>query len=970
MKTFVRIPALAPAQANLGIFPDEAGPQCPLLRPIFLDQPQTECKTKVGSKAAGLMQLWHWSLLRPAAGHPASGPDLQGKTDSHQASEHHACQGQSPSQRSRGQTLHNQEPFSQEPLFGVPHGFVFPIGADHKAHERPGDFQRALDQAIAGLERRTGKKFGCPDNPLFVAVRSGAAVSMPGMMDSLLNVGLTPKTLPFLADHLGSLVNAQAMLDHLFHQMQALGLGQESCWDPGKQLMAAIEAVWASWLSARAQAYRHHQGMFEQAGGGTAVLVQAMVFGNAAGLSHQLSGTAVVFTRNPSSGQDSIFGEFLPQAQGEDLVAGICTPKPLDHLAKTWPDLYQKICQACKAIERHAGDMQDIELTLEKGELWILQTRPGKRTPSASIRIAHDLVHEAAISRAEALMTLDSGAMGQLLCPQLTSRGALSLVGHGLPASPGAAVGRACFDPLVADQDSILILGQTSCQTMPAMMRARGVVTLVGGMTSHAAVVMRGLGKPCVVGFCDGRLGPEGLEVSRDAFICQKEAVFDRDDESLDESLNKLLDESLNKALDASFNQSFDDRPCAQPSQSFAAQWDEGEKSKAVRVCPGDWVTLDAATGALFLGQGECAPSQWSQEVKTVLGWTDTRKRLQVLANADTPDDVQRAMDLGAEGVGLCRTEHMMFAPPARDAMQRLILAATQGELAQALDQLRPIQQAQFEALLEACQGAPLTVRLLDPPLHEFLPSDQAQIKVLARTMGQSVEALDDRISQLCETNPMLGHRGCRLALTNPGIYQMQVQALTQAVLRMGPKLASGWVGLMVPLIMDKAELVRLKTLVQGTIDSTCQALSRQLGTPINFGCMIETPRAALLAGSLAMHVDFVSFGTNDLTQMTWGLSRDDCVGFWPAYTDIGVADPFVHLDEEGVGGLIATACAQIRAVRPRVKMSVCGEHAGQPRAIAFFDRCGVDAVSCSGPRVPTARVAAAQSGLSYLIPG
>ena len=793
----------------------------------------------------------------------------------------------------------------------VPTGFVLPIGyqplpdhaqeplhprehsarQDRTMHSQTTSLPLEIEQALSTLEEKMGHYLGDPDRPLFLSVRSGGAISMPGMMDTFLNIGLIPKTCPALSERLGwSLSQSEALyLKHHNHwksSWNSLPMAyQESCLreNPREHLWKAIQAVWHSWNSPRAVAYRHHHHLNND--GGSAVIVQSMVFGNASGL----SGTGVLFTRRPDTGENTLFGEFLPHAQGEDLVSGAVTPLPLSQLSTCAPEIFHQLSGYAHTLEQAQGDMQDIEFTFENGKLWILQTRCGKRTALATFRIAHDRVMAGEITREESLRAIDPMAIDGLLHPHLKDPDLLPLITRGLPTSPGAAVGYLTIDFNQVTPESILLCPETSAEDIPAMLMAKGVVTLRGGMTSHAAVIMRSIGKPCISSLENASITPMGLEVNGQCF------------------------------------------PTGTP------------------------ITIDGRMGCLFKGEGSIETPSFSSQTSDVLSWADEIGSLKIYANADTPEDVQRALAWGAQGIGLCRTEHMMFQPQTLRLIQEFILAPSEHWRTQALMALEILHQKDLLALLHAVHSKRLIVRLLDPPLHEFLPTSLEEKHRLAEHWNQSIQEIDLCIQQRCEFNPMMGQRGCRLGLAFPELYGMQIRALFHAMDQAGDQGLSPHCGIMIPLVSHVKELETLKQIY----------LSLDPGSRhVDFGVMIETPRAALLADELAPLVNFISFGTNDLTQMTWGLSRDDSAPITKTYHTLGIPDPFCSLDILGVGQLIQWACDRAKKANPQIVISVCGEHAAHPDNSAFFHSLGIHGLSCSPWSLPRVRLAAAKATL------
>jgi pyruvate,orthophosphate dikinase len=816
-----------------------------------------------------------------------------------------------------------------------------------------------VERALTRLEAAAGKRFGDATNPLLVSVRSGARVSMPGMMETILNLGLNDETVAGLAKLSGSprfaydsyrrllqmygdVVLGVPMHDfeHLLaakrlttgaktdaelpaEVLQALVLeyqqliksvtGKPFPHDPREQLWGATEAVWKSWTLKKAVDYRRVNAIAETPG--TAVNIVAMVFGNLG----DNSGTGVAFTRDPSTGEKLFYGEFLVNAQGEDVVAGIRTPQPITEMARVLPEAYGDLLRTQSLLERHFRDMQDLEFTVERGKLYLLQTRIGKRTAAAAVRIARDLVNEGLISRPEALQRVPASQLDQLLHPVIDRTGQGDAICVGLPASPGAASGIAVFDADAAESRAargdavVLVRDETTPEDFHGIVAARAVLTARGGMTSHAAVVARGMGKCAVVG-----CGAIRVDSTHRRF-----------------------------------------------------------KVGDVEVNEGDWITLDGGTGEVFLGDLPTMPSEvmqvnagtLSQEDAPVyrgfaelLGWADARRRLKVRANADTPHDARVARGFGAEGIGLCRTEHMFFDGDRIHSMREMIVAHDEGGRRRALAKLLPMQRADFEGIFEAMDGYPVTIRLLDPPLHEFLPHGGEEAKLLARRVGVTRRELMRVVEALRESNPMLGHRGCRLGVTYPEITEMQARAIFEAATAMARRGVIVQPEVMIPLVSTVNEFRHQRIIV----DRVAAQVAKETGTTVKYlvGTMIELPRAALTARQIAAEAEFFSFGTNDLTQTTLGLSRDDAGRFLPLYVERGIYkdDPFQVLDVEGVGRLIEMATIEGRAARPALKVGICGEHGGEPRSVAFCHGVGLDYVSCSPFRVPIARLAAAQA--------
>lgn len=843
----------------------------------------------------------------------------------------------------------------------VPPGFVITTDACNSYFAAGRSIWPELKQEVLGelerLEELTGRRFG-GEKPLLISVRSGAVMSMPGMMDTILNLGLNAQTTAHLASEAADsrfaldchrrfiqmFSDVVLKVDHdLFEEILAgarqkrgvkddAGLdeaelkevialfldtvrrasGKEFPADPREQLFLAIEAVFDSWNTPRAIVYRkankipHHLG--------TAVNVQAMVFGNLG----DDSGTGVAFTRNPATGEARVFGEYLLNAQGEDVVAGIRTPRPLEELKVDMPDIYRQFIDVCATLESHYRDMQDIEFTIEQGKLYLLQTRSGKRTAAAAVKIAVDLVKEGVLGREEALQRVDPAELDQLLHPRFDPGAALDVIACGLPASPGAASGKIIFDADKAQETAeagekvLLVRPETTPDDIHGIYAARGVLTSRGGMTSHAAVVARGAGKPCVCG-C------EALKIDL-------------------ESRRMVVDET------------------AYPE--------------------GTVFSIDGASGKVILGRAPLIDPQPTPEFRELLSWADETRRLRVRANADTPGDARRALELGAEGIGLCRTEHMFMEKERLPLVRRMILAGGDAERKEALEQLLPVQKEDFKGILREMAGYPVTIRLLDPPLHEFLPNREElllEVDRLRREGGggpqlQQKEELLQKVNSLAELNPMLGHRGCRLGLVYPDIYRMQVQAIILAALELleeGLPPEQVKLEIMIPLVGHAGEMERMKSVVAAAALELLDKSGRKL--PYLTGTMIELPRACLVADELAGSAEFFSFGTNDLTQTAFGFSRDDAEGkFLPFYLQEGIlkANPFAELDREGVGQLVKEAVARGRRTRPDIKLGVCGEHGGDPASIEFFHQAGLDYVSCSPFRVPIARLAAARAAL------
>jgi pyruvate, orthophosphate dikinase len=823
----------------------------------------------------------------------------------------------------------------------------------------PKDLKPQVEAALAEIGRITGKTFGDGNNPLLVSVRSGARASMPGMMDTVLNLGLNDTTVAALAEKSGDrrfaydsyrrfiTMYADVVLglghDHFeeildehkdrngyaldtdldaddweqlvgrFKQRVEEETGSPFPQDPHAQLWGAIGAVFGSWMNQRAITYRRLHGIPES--WGTAVNVQAMVFGNMGAT----SATGVAFTRNPSTGENKLYGEFLINAQGEDVVAGIRTPQEITEKARkeagsdkpsmeaTLPRAFAELKRIHAVLEKHYRDMQDLEFTVEQGKLWMLQTRGGKRTANAALRIAVELAQEKLISRDEAVTRIDPAGLDQLLHPTIDPDAERNIIATGLPASPGAACGEIVFSSEEAEllksqgRKVILVRVETSPEDIHGMHAAEGILTTRGGMTSHAAVVARGMGKPCVS-------GAGALRVDYRA-------------------------------------------------QTMTAG---GRTMKK-----GDTITIDGSTGQVLAGKVAMREPELAGEFATLMKWADAARKLKVRANADTPADARAAVRFGAEGIGLCRTEHMFFDENRIGAMREMILAQDEKTRRAALAKLLPMQRADFVELFKIMGGLPVTIRLLDPPLHEFLPHTEEEIAEVAQAMGADPKKLADRARELHEFNPMLGFRGCRLAIAYPEIAEMQARAIFEAAVEAGRAVgAAVALEIMVPLILGKMEL----DLVKERIDAMAETVAAETKSKIKYqvGTMIELPRAALRAGEIAETAEFFSFGTNDLTQTALGISRDDAASFLGVYTAKGIlpADPFVSIDRDGVGELVRIAAERGRKVRRNLKLGICGEHGGDPASVAFCHEVGLDYVSCSPFRVPIARLAAAQAAL------
>ena len=798
------------------------------------------------------------------------------------------------------------------------------------------------------VEAEIGKRFGSEEDPLLVSVRSGAAVSMPGMMDTVLNLGLTDKAMEGLArksdnrrfalDAYRRLINMfgdvvmgvphekfeeefdriktefgvtldtdlnESGLEKLIEAYKTVyreGTGEEFPQDPYLQLEKSIEAVFKSWNIPRAVRYRQINEITGLLG--TAVNVQTMVFGNMG----EDSGTGVAFTRDPSTGRNEFYGEFLINAQGEDVVAGIRTPQPVAEMVKWRPEIYEQLLEIKQILENHYREMEDIEYTIERGTLFLLQTRTGKRTGPAAVKIAVEMVTEGRITEQEALLRVPASDLTQLLLPTFDPKAERDTLTRGLPASPGAASGKLSFsaeDAVYRSQSGesvLLVRKETSPEDVSGMHVAAGILTSTGGMTSHAAVVARGWGKCCVAG---------AGEIQ--------------------------IDEAK--------------RVITVGGRTFGEQ---------------DVISIDGSTGEVMAGEVQKRQPKLSGEFTSLMSWADQHRTLQVRTNADTPEDAARAREYGAEGIGLCRTEHMFFEGERITRMREMILAKTEPERRAALDKLLPTQREDFKGILTAMHGLPVTIRLLDPPLHEFLPNDDQQQAELAKRLGVPPEKIAARVTKLHEANPMLGHRGCRLSVTYPEILEMQVTAITQATIECRLAQIDARPEIMIPLVGVAKELDILRQRVEMTIALVAKERGYTELLDIPIGTMIEVPRAALTAEKIAEHAHFFSFGTNDLTQMTFGYSRDDVNSFLPDYLEQEILekDPFQSLDTEGVGQLVEMAVAAGRRTREEMKMGICGEHGGDPASIEFCQKVGLNYVSCSPFRVPIARLAAAQAAL------
>ncbi len=839
----------------------------------------------------------------------------------------------------------------------VPQGFTISTEACTQYYEdgrqiNP-EIQAQILEYIGKMEEITGKKFGDEENPLLVSVRSGARASMPGMMDTILNLGLNEKVVNVIAKKSGNprwawdcyrrfiqmysdvvMEVGKKYFEQLIDQMKERKgvtqdieltaedlaelarefkaeykekIGEDFPDDPKEQLFGAIKAVFRSWDNPRANYYRMQNDI--PYSWGTAVNVQMMAFGNMG----ETSGTGVAFTRDPATGEKKLMGEFLMNAQGEDVVAGVRTPMPIAKMAEVMPEVYEQFQQICKTLENHYRDMQDMEFTIEDKKLYMLQTRNGKRTARAAIKIACDLVDEGMITEQEALMQIDPKSLDSLLHPQFDAKALKSAepIAQALAASPGAACGGIVFtaeDAVKAGKNKqkvVLVRLETSPEDIEGMHYAQGVLTVRGGMTSHAAVVARGMGTCCVSGCGEIKMDEENKQFTL------KGKVFKE----------------------------------------------------------GDVISLDGSTGKIYDGAIATVPANTNDgEFGRIMAWANKYKALSVRTNADTPKDAHQAFEFGAEGIGLCRTEHMFFEPDRIAAIREMICSDTVEQREAALAKLEPIQQGDFEKLYEEAQGAPVNIRFLDPPLHEFVPTEEADIKLLADSQGKTVEEVKQIIASLHEFNPMMGHRGCRLAVTFPEIAKMQTTAVIKAALAVNAKHPEFKTTpeIMIPLVGEKKELAFVKKIVCETAD----ALIKEAGVemPYKVGTMIEIPRAALLANEIAEEAEYFSFGTNDLTQMTFGFSRDDAGKFLGSYYEnkIYESDPFARLDTHGVGKLIEMATTLGKQTRPNITLGICGEHGGDPSSIEFCHKTGLTYVSCSPFRVPIARLAAAQANIKY----
>ena len=812
------------------------------------------------------------------------------------------------------------------------------------------EIQDQIFAALAVLEEQRGKKFGDESDPLLVSVRSGARASMPGMMDTILNLGLNDVSVEGFAQKTGNPRFAydsyrrfiqmfsdvvmemskkffEGILDEIkeakgakydtdltaedlkeviarYKAIYKEKMGEEFPQDPKVQLMEAVKAVFRSWDNPRAIVYRRMNDI--PGDWGTAVNVQSMVFGNMG----DTSGTGVAFTRNPSTGEKGIFGEYLINAQGEDVVAGIRTPQPITKLAEDLPECYAQFMDIANRLEDHYRDMQDMEFTIQEGNLFFLQTRNGKRTAAAAMKVACDLVDEGRITPEEAVLRIEAKSLDQLLHPTFDAEALKNgeVIGEALPASPGAAAGKIYFtadDAKNAHEQKgekvILVRLETSPEDIEGMHAAEGILTVRGGMTSHAAVVARGMGTCCVSGCGDIQIDEDAKEFTLGGYTFHE----------------------------------------------------------------GDEISLDGTTGKIYKGMIPTVEASVGGDFGRIMAWADSFRKLTVRTNADTPEDTANAVRLGAEGIGLCRTEHMFFDPERIPKIRKMILSDTMEQREAALAEILPFQKADFKGMYEALEGRPMTVRYLDPPLHEFVPTDPADIEALAQDMGMTPEEVQQKCDELHEFNPMMGHRGCRLAVTYPEIARMQTRAVMEAAIEVAQEKGYDIVPeIMIPLVGDKKELKFVKDVVV----ETAEQVKKEQGSDMAYhiGTMIEIPRAALLADEIAEEAEFFSFGTNDLTQMTFGFSRDDAGKFLSSYYESKIyeSDPFARLDQNGVGQLIQLAAAKGRATRPDIKLGICGEHGGDPSSVEFCHKVGLNYVSCSPFRVPIARLAAAQAAL------
>jgi len=836
--------------------------------------------------------------------------------------------------------------------FPVPPGFTISTEVCTYFYQNgqnyPKELKAQVEEALKGVEKERGSVFGDKENPLLFSVRSGARISMPGMMNTVLNLGLNDEITEKLAEsnarfawnsywrfifmfadvvmalpkeeldealegvkkEKGYKLDVELLAEDWKEAAQRLKnkvsvlAGREIPQDPHIQLWEAVGAVFKSWNTPRAITYRRLNRIPEE--WGTAVNVQSMAFGNI----NDQSASGVGFTRNPSTGDKNLYGEFLPNAQGEDVVAGIRTPQPISELEKTFPECYSQLLEISKKLEEYFKDMQDIEFTIENGKLWMLQTRTGKRTAQAAVRIALDMVEEKRIDKKEALLRIDPKSVESFFRPSFDPKAAKKVIAKGLPASPGAAVGEAVFDSdeavrlMEEGRKVILVRMETSPDDIHGIDAAQGVLTSRGGYTSHAALVTRGMGKPGIVG-CET------------IFVDHKKEQFEAD---------------------------------------------------GIVVKKGDKISIDGTSGEVLLGEVPTLEAAVSGDLGKIMEWADEERALRVFANADTPAQAKQSKDFGAEGIGLCRTEHMFFEESRIEIFQEMILAKDKEARESALAEILPLQKSDFIEIFKAMEGRPVIIRLLDPPLHEFLPKEEGDIKSLAQKIGVSAEELKSQAESLKELNPMLGHRGVRLAIVYPEIYQMQARAIMEAVCELAKEGVKVSPEIMIPLVVSLEEFNIIKDL----IEDVCREVkdSYQVNPEYKIGTMIETPRAALLAGKIATAAEFFSFGTNDLTQTTLGISRDDAGRFLPKYLEkkIFKDDPFLSLDQEGVGSLIKVGVRAGREANKDIQVGICGEHGGDPETIEFCHKIELDYVSCSPFRIPVARLAAAQAKIKSKI--
>ncbi len=833
----------------------------------------------------------------------------------------------------------------------VPQGFTVTTEACNKYYEDGKKISQEIIEEIedkmAELEEITGKKFGSLENPLLVSVRSGARVSMPGMMDTILNLGLNDESVEAMAnltnnprfaydsyrrfiqmfadvvmgvekrlfedlldemkDEKGYKIDTDLTSDDLkelvgqFKVLYKKERGEDFPSDPKKQLIEAVTAVFRSWNNPRAIVYRRLNDIPGE--WGTAVNIQEMVFGNKG----ETSGTGVAFSRNPANGDNELYGEYLMNAQGEDVVAGIRTPEPISHLENQNPKIYKQFTDIVNTLEKHYRDMQDMEFTIEDGKLYFLQTRNGKRTAQSALKIAVDLVEEGMLTKEEAILKVEPKQLDTLLHPAFASDGLkeAKVVAKGLPASPGAACGKIAFTAEEAKERKangekvVLVRLETSPEDIEGMIAAEGILTVRGGMTSHAAVVARGMGTCCVAGCGELKVNEEAKTLEIDGKVLGSE----------------------------------------------------------------DYISIDGSTGNIYAEKVKTVSPEITGHFATFMGWADEIRKLKVRTNADTPRDTKQAVEFGAEGIGLCRTEHMFFAEDRILAVREMILAKNEESRRLALEKILPMQREDFIGIYEALEERPATIRFLDPPLHEFLPSEEEDINVLAKEIGVSPEEIKNVVAELHEFNPMMGHRGCRLAVSYPEIAEMQTRAVIEAAIEVKKNKGYNIVPeIMIPLIGEIKELKYVKNVVVETAKKVMEEKGVQLDYKV--GTMIEIPRAALTANKIAEEAEFFSFGTNDLTQMTFGFSRDDAAKFLKDYYEKGVyeQDPFAKLDQEGVGELMRIACEKGKVTRPDIKLGICGEHGGDPSSVEFCHNLGLNYVSCSPYRVPLARLAAAQA--------